>query len=219
MRGAIFAGEAPLEPCPLDFGWFVERRPMAGVLRRGEFRVAGRMADARHGRLIRIEGREWPPNPARTVVCIAEERGFLPVRVERYVPNSRTPLTVLETVRTQKPGNVWFPVAVRQETRYAGTQTTELTTTDVRVNDVDDSLFAVAWTKPGDVWNNGTNTSLRIDPGGQLSLDPRMGRLGVRFDRPMLLRMGVVAVLFLTLSIMVWGAVRMLRQTTRLIGS
>jgi len=197
LRGTIFGGQTPQVPGPLASGREVERRPMGTVLRQGDFRNFGTEVHPRFGRVVRIEGCEWPAmTDATTVVLIASERGYLPVRLEPYLPKARTPLTVMASLAIEQTGKLWFPVALRQETRLGGVRRTDLNATHIHVNDVPDTKFRVVWNQPGRVDEKTTNTALTIGKRGQLELDPRNSRLPIRHDPNMVLRMAAALVLY-----------------------
>jgi len=150
------------------------------------------------------------------VIWIAEERGFIPVRVERFLPNARAPLTVYETTRTQRIDGVWVPIQVREETRYEGTETIQLAATEVQVNAVPDSVFNVAWVKQGYVWDNASKTMLQIQPSGQLGLGDWMAS---PVTPAVLTRMAVACLIFVALWLLVIGIQRSLRRMANRDGS
>ncbi|MGC8669436.1 MAG: hypothetical protein ACP5VE_15120 [Chthonomonadales bacterium] len=175
--------------------------------------MVGRVVDPDHGPLVRVVGREWRSSPAPTNLWLAEQKGCLPVRVERYLAAGQEPYEVMETTAVAKVGLVWMPVAARRVAKVpTGSEDTVLAATDVHIANVPDTLFVPAWSGRGEVWDSTTHTALRISTGGRLALDPRSPPVAGWADRRMQVRVAVATGAFVQLGAIVVGAVGALRR-------
>ncbi|MGC8669437.1 MAG: hypothetical protein ACP5VE_15125 [Chthonomonadales bacterium] len=211
-RGTVLGRATSPAFTPIQMAYGLGGMSAAAALEEKGFHVTGQAVDRRFGKLYEVQGHVDGKGISTVTLWIAPDRGYQIVRREFRNNRMGMVLAVDRTEEMQQAGGIWVPSRFIHEERYPGREaTTTIIVTDIRVNDVSDSVFHPRFLKRGMLFADGV--PLEIRPGGALALDPRGAAASeLRFWSHGPVRFATALLVFTLLGAAVRTSVHLLRR-------